>query len=380
MRRHLVVEQKPYSPTICFKFTSWRTNHFKQVASRLGVESMSWKRCNPGCGRRSRQNHVLHDHDDNNNMNSVNPTSSEMHSEMNSEMHSISFSLNSCQLNELRQTLDDLIADSEKQTFGLGQESPSARKLWHDNVTRDSSFETRAAYDDSGEFKAGHGPYHGGSGRKVVHDSSTTEWIAEVGPGVYITFCTGLDGFNDLKRINFSQAVFNNKQLAQKWWSENCMKVQSLYNVRPPSSTNSTNSTSTTTTTMDDDSFQESFSSAYVTSMCSPSSEGDYSQDFSRDFSRDFSGDYSLTRRKSSADARLKEDFPSNDTFVSACHSWIQQAESGVYLTIVTVPGVGRQLRRVRFRREKFSEGEAAVWWELNRQRIYAQYITRNTS
>ena len=62
-------------------------------------------------------------------------------------------------------------------------------------------------------------------------------------------------------------------------------------------------------------------------------------------------GDYLVTRRKSSADAKLKEDDKSNNSVTSEeiSKSWVEQDKPGVYLTMITVPGVGKQLKRVRF-------------------------------
>eukprot|EP00250_Pteridium_aquilinum_P033079 c517_g1_i1 orf=67-1011(+) len=62
------------------------------------------------------------------------------------------------------------------------------------------------------------------------HMEGEKEWVAQVEPGVLITFVTLLDGGNDLKRIRFSREMFNKWQ-AQQWWAENCDKVHELYNV-----------------------------------------------------------------------------------------------------------------------------------------------------
>lgn len=54
---------------------------------------------------------------------------------------------------------------------------------------------------------------------------------------------------------------------------------------------------------------------------------------------------------------------------------WVEQDEPGVYITIRALPGGKRELRRVRFSREKFGEMHARLWWEENRARIHEQYL-----
>ncbi|KAM7276227.1 hypothetical protein ACFE04_018093 [Oxalis oulophora] len=75
------------------------------------------------------------------------------------------------------------------------------------------------------------------SGRRVeppvvfVEESEPKEWVAQVEPGVLITFVSLPRGGNDLKRIRFSREMFNKFQ-AQRWWAENFDKVMELYNVQ----------------------------------------------------------------------------------------------------------------------------------------------------
>ncbi|KAK9115713.1 hypothetical protein Sjap_014660 [Stephania japonica] len=53
---------------------------------------------------------------------------------------------------------------------------------------------------------------------------------------------------------------------------------------------------------------------------------------------------------------------------------WVEQDESGVYITFATLPSGQRGLKRVRFSRKRFSEKEAERWWEENQQRVYEKY------
>ncbi|GAB4831743.1 hypothetical protein Ancab_005755 [Ancistrocladus abbreviatus] len=53
---------------------------------------------------------------------------------------------------------------------------------------------------------------------------------------------------------------------------------------------------------------------------------------------------------------------------------WVEQDEPGVYITLMSLPGGVKDLKRVRFSRRRFSEEEAAQWWAANKDRIYQQY------
>ncbi|KAG2671854.1 hypothetical protein I3760_13G012900 [Carya illinoinensis] len=53
---------------------------------------------------------------------------------------------------------------------------------------------------------------------------------------------------------------------------------------------------------------------------------------------------------------------------------WVEQDEPGVYITLISLPGGAKDLKRVRFSRKRFSEKEAEQWWALNRARVYQQY------
>ncbi|KAK3228813.1 hypothetical protein Dsin_000694 [Dipteronia sinensis] len=53
---------------------------------------------------------------------------------------------------------------------------------------------------------------------------------------------------------------------------------------------------------------------------------------------------------------------------------WVEQDETGVYITLVALPGGVKDLKRVRFSRKRFSEKQAEQWWATNRARVYQQY------
>ncbi|KAL3684617.1 hypothetical protein R1sor_002639 [Riccia sorocarpa] len=58
---------------------------------------------------------------------------------------------------------------------------------------------------------------------------------------------------------------------------------------------------------------------------------------------------------------------------------WVEQDEPGVYITLTSLPGGGKDLKRVRFSRKRFSERQAELWWAENRQRVHEQYNVRGT-
>ncbi|KAH6837020.1 Regulator of chromosome condensation family with FYVE zinc finger domain-containing protein [Perilla frutescens var. hirtella] len=56
---------------------------------------------------------------------------------------------------------------------------------------------------------------------------------------------------------------------------------------------------------------------------------------------------------------------------------WVEQDEAGVYITLTSLPGGLKDLKRVRFSRKRFSEKQAEQWWAENRARVYEQYNVR---
>ncbi|XP_062014897.1 PH, RCC1 and FYVE domains-containing protein 1 [Rosa rugosa] len=68
---------------------------------------------------------------------------------------------------------------------------------------------------------------------------------------------------------------------------------------------------------------------------------------------------------------RTKESESCNET------EWVEQDEPGVYITLTSLPGGVKDLKRVRFSRKRFSEKQAEQWWAENRARVYEQYNVR---
>ncbi|XP_075474895.1 protein Brevis radix-like 4 [Primulina tabacum] len=162
-------------------------------------------------------------------------------------------------------------------------------------------------------------------------ESEPKEWVAQVERGVLITFVSLPGGINDLKRIRFSKEMFD-KGKADKWWAENSENLMELYNVKRQTLLHGPNE------------------------YCIPASSDNSMQSPS---STNLCGIFS-TRTS------LPHDSVSE---------WVEQDEPGVYITIRAIPDGRRELRRIRFRREKFMEKEARLWWEENRERIKKKYL-----
>ncbi|XP_061364027.1 protein Brevis radix-like 2 [Gastrolobium bilobum] len=239
-----------------------------------------------------------------------------------------------------------------------------------------------------------------------MEEDEPKEWIAQVEPGVLITFVSLPQGGNDLKRIRFSREMFNKWQ-AQRWWAENYDKVMELYNVQrfnqqavplatPPRS--------------------EDGSSKIESSRDSPVTPPLIKERTTRHFHHPMGMGYSSSdsldhhqmqphpcyvtsglastpklsnisgtkTERSSIEGSVRtsssgEGDHSGELSVSNASDmeteWVEQDEPGVYITIRSLPGGARELRRVRFSRERFGEMHARLWWEENRARIQEQYL-----
>ncbi|KAI3839540.1 hypothetical protein MKW92_002973 [Papaver armeniacum] len=59
---------------------------------------------------------------------------------------------------------------------------------------------------------------------------------------------------------------------------------------------------------------------------------------------------------------------------------WVVQDEPGVYITLSSLPGGGKDLRRVRFSRRRFSEKQAETWWAENRAKVHERHDIRSSA
>ncbi|KAK3213452.1 hypothetical protein Dsin_018158 [Dipteronia sinensis] len=303
-------------------------------------------------------------------------------------------------------------ADSDRFRWSYrrtGSSSSTTPRIWGKEM------EARLKGISSGEAT----PIKSVSGRRVdpvvlIEESEPKEWVAQVEPGVLITFVSLPRGGNDLKRIRFnlfsliSRDMFNKWQ-AQRWWAENYDRVMELYNVQrfnrqafplptPPRSE-------------DESSKMESAEDSPVTppltrerlprNLYRPTGLGmGYSSSDSLDHhpmqARNYCDSNGLTSTpKLSSISGAKTETSSMDASIRSSSSreadrsgelsisnasdleteWVEQDEPGVYITIRALPGGKRELRRVRFSREKFGEMHARLWWEENRARIHEQYL-----
>ncbi|KAK4391845.1 protein Brevis radix-like 4 [Sesamum angolense] len=260
-------------------------------------------------------------------------------------------------------------------------------------------------------ISSGEGTPASASGRRVdpvvfVEESEPKEWVAQVEPGVLITFVSLPRGGNDLKRIRFSRDMFNKWQ-AQRWWAENCDKVMELYNVQRlnrqafpvPSTPRSEDDSSSKMESIEDSPVTPPLGRERLPrTLYRPTGTGmEYSSSDSFDHQSmhsrsnyDSCGVASTPKlssisgaktETSSMDASMRTSSSRDAGDISISNAsdleteWVEQDEPGVYITIRALADGRRELRRVRFSREKFGEMHARVWWEENRARIHKQYL-----
>ncbi|XP_065876852.1 protein BREVIS RADIX [Euphorbia lathyris] len=205
----------------------------------------------------------------------------------------------------------------------------------------------------------------GSAGADVVvdDDDQNKEWMAQVEPGVHITFVSLPNGGNDLKRIRFSRDMFNKWQ-AQRWWGENYDRIMELYNV-------------------------QRFNRQSLNTPPRSEAEPDHDHDPERDSSysrrespmipsytpRNYYNNSNMEASRTTTSSRDEGPSISVSNASDMESEWVEQDEPGVYITIRQLPDGTRELRRVRFSRERFGEVNAKNWWEENRERIQSQYL-----
>uniref|UniRef100_A0A1J3IPS2 Protein Brevis radix-like 3 n=1 Tax=Noccaea caerulescens TaxID=107243 RepID=A0A1J3IPS2_NOCCA len=232
-----------------------------------------------------------------------------------------------------------------------------------------------------------------------MEEDEVKEWVAQVEPGVLITFVSLPQGGNDLKRIRFSRDMFN-KWEAQKWWAENFEKVMELYNVQqfnqesvplptPPVSEDggsriqSAKDSPVTPPLNREQPRGKGYSSSdspYHQSATQTPKPCDSSAGLaSTPKVSSISGTKTETASIDGGSARSSSVDGSEEVSVSNASDveteWVEQDEPGIYITIRALPDGNRELRRVRFSRDKFGETHARLWWEQNRARIQQQYL-----
>ncbi|XP_057786634.1 protein BREVIS RADIX-like [Salvia miltiorrhiza] len=201
------------------------------------------------------------------------------------------------------------------------------------------------------------------SAQVVLEDEEEPkEWTAQVEPGVQITFVSLPRGGNDLKRIRFSREMFNKWQ-AQRWWGENYDRIMELYNVQR------FNQQAMNTPGRSEDGRDSSYSRLESPSLNTPTPTPRYKESL-----QGAGSSTGAPQKMSSVDTASSRDVSvSNASDIES--EWIEEDEPGVYITIRQLLDGTRELRRVRFSREKFGEVHAKHWWETNRDRIQTQYL-----
>ncbi|KAJ0264017.1 Protein Brevis radix-like 2 [Hirschfeldia incana] len=236
-------------------------------------------------------------------------------------------------------------------------------------------------------------------------DDEPKEWVAQVEPGVLITFVSLPEGGNDLKRIRFSREMFDKRQ-AQKWWAENFEKVMELYNVQqfnqqsvpfptPPTSKDesSTKNGPATPPLNNECPRGKGYASSGSSQAQQPTTQRQnrYPSDSSGLATTPKLSSISGTKTeetlsvvgsaRSSGGSSGEEEDAEHSEEVSVSNAsendteWVEQDEEGVYITIRALPDGTRELRRVRFSRDRFGETDARLWWEKNKARIQQQYL-----
>ncbi|CAL9217030.1 unnamed protein product [Arabidopsis halleri] len=213
----------------------------------------------------------------------------------------------------------------------------------------------------------------------VLDDEVPKEWMAQVEPGVHITFASLPTGGNDLKRIRFSREMFDKWQ-AQRWWGENYDKIVELYNVQrfnrqalqTPARSEDQSQRDSTYSKMD--SARESKDWTPRHNFRPPGSVPHHFYGGSSNYGPgSYHGGPPMDAARTTTSSR--DDPPSMSNASEMQAEWIEEDEPGVYITIRQLADGTRELRRVRFSRERFGEVHAKTWWEQNRERIQTQYL-----
>ncbi|XP_073119008.1 protein BREVIS RADIX-like isoform X2 [Henckelia pumila] len=224
------------------------------------------------------------------------------------------------------------------------------------------------------------------SGEVVLdEENGPKEWMALVEPGVQITFVSLPRGGNDLRRIRFSREMFDKWQ-AQRWWGENYEKIMELYNVQR------FNQQALNTPGRSEDGRDSTYSrlgSIRESPRMTPALNREWAPRY-KHFGDNLQhhnarssgyttggpkGDFSSMEASRTTTSSRDEASVSISNASDIDSEWIEEDEPGVYITIRQLVDGTRELRRVRFSRERFGEVHAKLWWETNRDRIQSQYL-----
>ncbi|KAL2899657.1 Protein Brevis radix-like 2 [Bienertia sinuspersici] len=227
-----------------------------------------------------------------------------------------------------------------------------------------------------------------------MEEDEPKEWVASSGAWCAYYFCFHASG----------RELFNKWQ-AQRWWAENYDKVTELYNVQKFNQQSVP--LATPSRSEDENSKIESVQGSPATP---PLCKERLPRNFNRPTGLAYSSSDSLDQHgprqyyescglastpklsnisasktetssvDASARSSMSRDVDHSGELSASIASdveteWVEQDEPGVYITIRAMPNGSRELRRVRFSRERFGEMHARVWWEENKARIQEQYL-----
>ncbi|KVI03040.1 Brevis radix-like domain-containing protein [Cynara cardunculus var. scolymus] len=77
---------------------------------------------------------------------------------------------------------------------------------------------------------------------------------------------------------------------------------------------------------------------------------------------------------KRPSDEAVAKEAVSEQNKVKQKHEWMEEYQTGVYITFIMLPTGQKGIKRVRFSRKVFREKEAERWWEDNQQKVYDNY------
>ncbi|KAK1296487.1 Protein Brevis radix-like 3 [Acorus calamus] len=148
---------------------------------------------------------------------------------------------------------------------------------------------------------------------------------------------------------------------AQKWWLENSERISDLYDIRRPPPFR-------TPPPSEVDGLVISPNDSPIGSCRTQSQESIEVQRSNGSLRTLMPG---VLTGESSADGSTTM---SNGDSQGDVIEWVQEYESGVFVTVRSYPDGTRELRRVELSRDRFGEVKARVWWEENKERLHREY------
>ncbi|XP_058085344.1 protein Brevis radix-like 4 isoform X2 [Magnolia sinica] len=210
---------------------------------------------------------------------------------------------------------------------------------------------------------------------EVTVDEVPMQWEVEVEDGVIATFVSQPGGSNLLKKIRFSEELFNPRE-AKTWWTQNSDKLMELYTVQRSCLPNQ-DGVVRGPCRAGDSLWGPPYSDVVlanespVTSSSMPEHEVDQDHDSDDSMHTSRMKLSSTTDDTSSTTEASKSSTESDD----GIDEWEEQDEPGVSVTIRSYPDGTREIRHVNLSRERFDEATARAWWADNKARLHDRYV-----